>query len=114
MPAVAPPKNGSIAARYFVPFSCHAAFAVTGSCCVASAAITPGTVANDVAKIGNANKQLVSIEHPSGKIDVNVEFEVKGDFPDVERVGILRTCRRLFEGHVLIPDTTSFSGLSEW
>ena len=103
---VSAPKNGSITARYFVPFTCHAAFAVTGSCCVASAAITPGTVANDVAKIGNGTKQLISIEHPSGRIDVNIEFEVKDDFPDVTRVGILRTCRRLFEGHVLVPGTT--------
>ncbi len=100
---VAAPKNGSITARYFVPFTCHAAFAVTGSCCVASAAITPGTVANDVAKIGNADKQIVTLEHPSGSIDVNVEFGMKDGFPDVNRVGILRTCRRLFEGHVLIP-----------
>ncbi len=102
---VTPPKNGSITARYFVPFSCHAAFAVTGSCCIASAAVTPGTVANDVAKIGNDKKQTVSIEHPSGKIDVNVEFEMPGDVPDVKRVGIIRTCRRLFEGHVMIPDS---------
>jgi len=100
---VAAPKNGSIAARYFVPFTCHSAFAVTGSCCVASAAITPGTIANDVAKIGNGTKQVISLEHPSGKIDVNVEFDMKGDFPNVTRVGILRTCRRLFEGHVLVP-----------
>ncbi|MEQ8196381.1 MAG: 4-oxalomesaconate tautomerase [Rhodospirillales bacterium] len=103
---VARPKNGgSITARYFVPYTCHAAFAVTGSCCVASAAVTPGTVANDVAKIGNGDKQVIAIEHPSGKIDVNIEFEVSGDFPEVKRVGIIRTCRRLFEGHVMIPGT---------
>ncbi|MEX2449542.1 MAG: 4-oxalomesaconate tautomerase [Rhodospirillales bacterium] len=100
----APKNGGSITARYFVPYTCHAAFAVTGSCCVASAAVTPGTVANDVAKIGNADKQIITIEHPSGKIDVNIEFEVSGAFPDVKRVGIIRTCRRLFEGYVMIPN----------
>jgi 4-oxalomesaconate tautomerase len=99
-------ENGSITARYFVPFTCHSAFAVTGSCCVASAAITPGTVAHDVAKTGNGTTQLIGLEHPSGRIDVNVEFGVKEKFPDIKRVGILRTCRRLFEGDVLVPEST--------
>ena len=102
---VAAPKNGSITARYFVPFSCHSAFAVTGNCCVASAAITPGTVANEVAKISNATNQVIGLEHPIGRINVNVEFVVKDEFPNVTRVGIIRTCRRLFEGHVLVPNS---------
>ena len=48
---VAPPRNGgTLAARYFVPWNCHSAFAVTGALCLGAAARIPGTVAYEVAR----------------------------------------------------------------
>ena len=39
---LAKPRNGgTIASRYFVPYSCHKAHAVTGTVCVASACAGP-------------------------------------------------------------------------
>ena len=47
---VAPPRaSGAVAARYFVPHKTHAAFAVTGSICVASCVALSGSVADGVA-----------------------------------------------------------------
>src|SRR4030095_2087408 len=48
---VAPPRNGgTLAARYFVPWNCHSAFAVTGALCLGAAARIPDTVAYGVAR----------------------------------------------------------------
>ena len=47
----------------------------------------------------------IVIEHPSGRIPVAVELsrDASGE-ARVARVEILRTARRIFEGHVFVPD----------
>ncbi|SFN32427.1 hypothetical protein SAMN05216224_104124 [Thioclava dalianensis] len=46
---LAPAKAGStIATRYFMPWNTHPSLAVTGSQCLASCALTPGTVTAEV------------------------------------------------------------------
>ncbi len=42
-------QGGTISARYFMPWNCHPPMAVTGSQCLASCALTPGTVADGLA-----------------------------------------------------------------
>ena len=96
---IAPPANGgTISARYFMPHSCHAALAITGSVAVATAAVTPGTLAH--AMVGDhALPVMFAIEHPSGRLEVTLDHH-----PDyVEPAAyVVRTARRLFEGHVLV------------
>jgi 2-methylaconitate cis-trans-isomerase PrpF len=96
---IAPPaKGGTISARYFMPHSCHAALAITGSVAVATAAVTPGTLAH--AMVGDhALPVMFAIEHPSGRLEVTLDHH-----PDyVEPAAyVVRTARRLFEGHVLV------------
>ncbi|MBI5114513.1 MAG: 4-oxalomesaconate tautomerase [Rhodovulum sp.] len=97
----APRRGGTLTSRYFVPDRCHRSHAVTGGLCVAVAARTPGTVAYDLASpvVGEA-RRAVAIEHPSGRIDIDLTFAADGR---VTRAGVVRTARRIFEGHLLVP-----------
>jgi 2-methylaconitate cis-trans-isomerase PrpF len=94
----APRAGGTLTGRYFMPHSCHNAFAITGAVAVGTAAVTPGTVIADVAGLPKMPTDIV-IEHPSGRIQVRLE-QGPGDKTPVAFV--VRTARRLFEGRVLI------------
>ncbi len=100
----APQRGGTISSRYFVPYSCHRAHAVTGALCVASACAVPGTVASRLSGLPAAAPQgVVGIEHPSGLISIDLDVDLAGDAPLIRRAALIRTARRLFEGKVLIP-----------
>jgi 2-methylaconitate cis-trans-isomerase PrpF len=93
----APRKGGSITSRYLVPDSCHRSHSATGALCVAAASKIEGTVAHDIAVL-NGDAPVV-IEHPSGKI----EIAMKATGGEVTRAEFVRTARRIFEGHLLVP-----------
>ncbi|MDC7789628.1 4-oxalomesaconate tautomerase [Rhodoplanes sp. TEM] len=95
----APRRGGTITSRYFVPDRCHRSHAVTGGLCVAVASRTPGTVAFDLAAPA-ADRGAVTIEHPSGRLDIALGFGPDGS---VTRAGVIRTARRIFEGSLLVP-----------
>ncbi|CAD7056926.1 4-oxalomesaconate tautomerase [Pseudorhizobium halotolerans] len=99
----APRSEGSVAARYFVPHKTHAAFAVTGALCVSSCVMAPGTVAEGIAKRPDGGDCTVWIEHPSGLIDVAMTTRVDGNGIDIISGGVIRTARKLMEGHVFVP-----------
>jgi 4-oxalomesaconate tautomerase len=90
--------GGTITSRYFVPERCHKHHAVTGALCVATACRLPGSVAYDV---GSADvPSHVKLEHPSGRIEVDLSFDGSGH---VSRASLVRTARRIFEGSVIVP-----------
>lgn len=103
---LSPPRHGgTISSRYLTPHECHRSHAATGAICLATACCMEGTVAADV--IGGPIREsgAIVIEHPSGRIQVAVELAPDTDGGmRVARAGILRTARRIFEGHVLVPD----------
>ena len=104
MAMLAAPRNGgSVAARYFVPHKTHAAFAVTGALCVSSCVMAPGTVAEGIAERPEGDDCTVWIEHPSGLIDVAMTTRVDGNGIDIISGGVIRTARKLMEGHVFVP-----------
>jgi len=104
---VGPPREGGdIYSRYFMPWSLHAAHAVTGATCVATASVVEGTVAHDVARRSEANPREFVIEHPSGQIAVRLETTGKGVDLDVVRAGVMRTCRLIMKGEVFVPNAT--------
>lgn len=96
--------GGTIAARDFVPYNCHATFSVTGSMALSTACVLPGSLANEISGLKTVDSQTIVIEHPMGviKIDVAGHFEDE-DFCLDEAV-LLRTCRKLFEGFVCVPN----------
>ena len=104
MTLVAPPKDGgAICTRSFIPHDCHAAIGVFAAVSVGTSCVIPGTLAHRVAEIPSGDLKLMSVEHPTGEFSIEMETEDLDDLPRVKRAALLRTARRLFEGHVLIP-----------
>ncbi|WP_170422423.1 4-oxalomesaconate tautomerase [Ruegeria arenilitoris] len=99
-------EGGTLAVRYFMPWKTHPTMAVTGAQCMASCALTPGTVADGVLDRPDSSPAEVVLEHASGKIDVLVDFSNDGEF-NVISAGLVRTARKLADGHVYVPE-------SEW
>ena len=101
-----PTKGGAIATRYFVPDACHKALAVTGTVCLASACAVPGTLASRIAtgRAGRAPREMIEIEHPSGKIAIDLDADFTNGKQELRRAALIRTARRVFEGRVLVPE----------
>ncbi|MEM8539883.1 MAG: 4-oxalomesaconate tautomerase [Pseudomonadota bacterium] len=98
-----PRQGGSIAARYFMPWTTHPSFAVTGSICTGSCLMIPGTIAQGLANLPDANPAPLKIEHPSGAIDVVMDVQINdGDF-SLSSAGLLRTARKLMSGNIYVP-----------
>ena len=95
-----PAQGGNIASRYFTPHACHKAHAVTGALAVATAAVLPGTVAHRFVEPRGFSGGVLAIEHPTGKIEVDLVTRANGGAPEVERASFVRTARRIFDGHV--------------
>jgi len=98
-----PRAGGAISTRTFIPHVCHAAVGVLGAVTVATACVLEGSVAHDLAELPPGNPKMMSVEHPSGEFSVEVELDETAGAVAVKRSALLRTARRLMEGHVLIP-----------
>ncbi|WP_435310891.1 4-oxalomesaconate tautomerase [Primorskyibacter sedentarius] len=100
---LAPARNGgTIATRYFMPWNTHPSMAVTGSQCLASCALTPGTVAEGMLERPTQSPANVVLEHASGTIEVLVDFNADDGFA-LNSAGLLRTARKLADGHIYVP-----------
>ena len=102
---VAPAQHGgTICTRNFIPHRVHEAIGVFGAVSVATACVTPGSVAAEVAGIADveAVKEL-EVEHPTGFFTVAMDVRVEGGQVRVERSALLRTARRLMRGEVYVP-----------
>lgn len=95
--------GGTIAARYFTPWSCHPTMAVTSSQCIASCFLTPGTVASGLAAIPNESPATITLEHPLGSMDVLVDFVNGLNGFDLKSAGVVRTARKLAAGDLFVP-----------
>jgi 4-oxalomesaconate tautomerase len=47
---------------------------------------------------------MVGIEHPSGMIAIDFDADFTGDKPVMRRAALVRTARRIFDGHVYVPE----------
>ena len=116
MTLVAPPRtaDGHLCTRTFIPHRCHDAIGVLGAVSVATAAVLPGAVGNemlpdgaggDVGDPGPAGAsridRMVTLEHPTGTFEAAVSLTTRpGAVPAVHSAGIIRTARKLFDGAV--------------
>ncbi|MEM9435274.1 MAG: 4-oxalomesaconate tautomerase [Pseudomonadota bacterium] len=102
---LAPARNGgSVAARYFMPWKTHPTMAVTGAQCIASCVLTPGSIAEGLVQVESA-PATISLEHPSGTIDVLVDFSLDNGELELRSAGLVRTTRLLARGEVFIPSS---------
>ena len=95
--------GGTVAARYFMPWKTHPTMAVTGAQCLASCVLTPGTVAEGLAPRSAARPATVTLEHPAGRTDVQVDYALSEAGIDLRSAGLVRTARLLARGEVMIP-----------
>jgi 2-methylaconitate cis-trans-isomerase PrpF len=99
---ISPPTNGGdLGVRYFMPRQCHPSLATTGAVGIATACINAGTVAERMIG-GRTPPVTLTLEHPSGRLDVQLGLR-----DGMVVAGILRTSRRLFEGHVFAKPTAA-------
>ncbi|MCZ8313718.1 4-oxalomesaconate tautomerase [Phreatobacter sp.] len=102
---VAPPREGgAINTRSFIPHECHAAIGVFAAVSVATACVLPGSPAYRLAQVPEGRERLMSCEHPTGEFTVRLTVGGTAEAPVVERAGLLRTARALFDGVVFPRD----------
>ena len=96
---VAPPANGgTISTRTFIPVRVHQSIGVLGGVSVGTAIVIPGAIGHDLASLDGGPR--LSVEHPSGALQVEVELDTAVTPPKVIRSGVVRTARKLFDGTV--------------
>lgn len=93
-----PSDGGSICSRYFTPAHCHAAHAITGAIAIAVASTIEGSVAADLEVHDTDDSRTVTVEHPSGHVDVKL---LLNDDRSVRTAGIIRTARPIMDGVVM-------------
>jgi len=91
----------SITSRYFTPRRCHASHAVTGAIGIATAFALPGTVVSGTTR--RSGVRAISVLHPQGRIDVEVEVDGLGADARVQRAALVRTARKILQGELHIP-----------
>ena len=102
MTLVAPPQHGgAIATRTFIPHRVHQSIGVLGAASVAAACRLPNSVAAELATVGTEG--ALDIEHPSGKLTVDIALEDNDGEYTVRRSALLRTARKLMQGEVFAP-----------
>jgi len=101
-------EGETLAARYLTPHAVHRAMAVTGGITLAIAARLEGTVAAALATPGEegAAEGPVRIAHPAGVLEIGLALEGEA----VRWASVLRTARRIFEGHLLLPAAAASPG----
>ena len=102
---VSPPRHGgTIHTRTFIPHRVHEAIGVLGAVSVATACVTPGSVAAQVAALApRPGAQRLEIEHPTGFFTVEMDVVFEGNTVTVKRAALLRTARKLMQGQVFVP-----------
>ncbi|TBU84421.1 PrpF protein [Pseudomonas dryadis] len=101
----APAHGGHLAVRYFTPQSGHASLAVSGACCLAAAALIPGSVAWQVAE-GLASPGTdfadieVAIENPAGLLATTVVARQLDAELQIRSAAYRRNAQILLRGHM--------------
>jgi 4-oxalomesaconate tautomerase len=74
---------------------------------VATACILPGSPAAKVARLPEGREKTLIVEHPTGEFAVRIVVGGTPDHPVIERAGLLRTARALFDGVTFLPESAA-------
>ncbi len=77
--------------------------AVTGAQCLASCVLTPGTIADGLLERPASSPATITIENPTGSIDVLAEYDLSDDGFRLISAGLIRTARKLADGNLYVP-----------
>jgi 2-methylaconitate cis-trans-isomerase PrpF len=99
--------EGTLAVRYFTPQTGHATMAVSGGCCLAAAALIPGSVAQrlarDLAPLGvEFSETEVGIQNPAGVLTASVIARAAGAGIEVRSAAYRRSAQVLLRGQVAL------------
>jgi 4-oxalomesaconate tautomerase len=98
---ISPARNGgAIRTHNLIPRRCHASIGVFAAVSVATACVAPESWAHRIARLPEGNIKRLKIEHPGGEFEVRLEIGGDAEHPTVERAGLVRTARALFDGVV--------------
>jgi 4-oxalomesaconate tautomerase len=95
----APRDGGTICTRTFIPEHLHPSIGVLAAVTVATALLLPGGVGADLAEMP-LRDHVAGLEHPTGRLEVEVELDTSAPTPRVVSAGVIRTARKLFDGVV--------------
>jgi 2-methylaconitate cis-trans-isomerase PrpF len=94
---VIPASELDLVVRFISDTLPHRAIPLTGALCTATAAKIKGSVVEQCLSGKLASKRVITIGHPSGRIQVDARMDENGE---VESASVVRTARRLMEGKV--------------
>jgi len=92
--------GGAIRTHNLIPRRCHASIGVFAAVSVATACVLSGSAAHRLACLPSGSVMRLKIEHPGGEFEVRLELGGSAKSPTVERAGLVRTARALFDGMV--------------
>ncbi|NMO91725.1 4-oxalomesaconate tautomerase [Actinomycetospora sp. TBRC 11914] len=96
---LAPPTDGGqVATRSFIPVAPHTAIGVLAAVSVVTGMLLPDAVGHELTAGWPADSSRVDVEHPTGHFLVDVVVDTTATPPRVERSGVVRTARKLFDG----------------
>ena len=99
----APRAGGHLCGRYFTPFQCHDAFALSAGFGAAAGSLFEGTLLSKIATLPDPDKKEAAecrflLEHPAGKMEIGVRVK---DEKTIE-TQLVRTARLLMRGQVAV------------
>ena len=101
MSLLSPARHGGcVNTHTLIPHKCHTSIGVLGAVSVATGCVLPGTVAHPLSVLPAGKAKVLDVEHPTGKFRVRLEVGGTEDAPTVDRSGLIRTARALFDGVV--------------
>jgi 2-methylaconitate cis-trans-isomerase PrpF len=93
-----------LVARIMSMGTLHKAYAVSGAIATVGAALIEGTVVNEMLHPDDTHKEIFRIGHPGGIIEVGAKINRQDNTYEYMEAFVIRTARRLMEGHVLVPE----------
>ena len=101
MSLLSPARHGGcVNTHTLIPHKCHTSIGVLGAVSVETGCVLPGTVAHPLSVLPAGKAKVLDVEHPTGKFRVRLEVGGTEDAPTVDRSGLIRTARALFDGVV--------------
>ena len=75
--------------------------------------IKPKSVIEDLVKPIDSSPATIIIEHPSGEMEVRVDYQNVDDKLDFRSAGVVRTARLIARGEVMVPARLNYSSILE-
>jgi len=98
MTMVAPARaGGAFMTRSFIPHKCHDTIGVFAAVSAATAALLPESPVAALAEVPDGSRKMMAVEHPNGATACVLHCDDQGR---VEKAGMVRTARKLFDGMI--------------